>query len=103
MARSYSPKLDKSTSRQPTYNYVDYTDVAHFRALGQSMNCFRENDELCDVTLLVEGQKIRAHKIILAAASPYFKAMFTGRNCGILVLIKPKFFQLKKVLLAFSL
>lgn len=78
MARSYSPKLDKSTSRQPTYNYVDYTDVAHFRALGQSMNCFRENDELCDVTLLVEGQKIRAHKIILAAASPYFKAMFTG-------------------------
>jgi hypothetical protein len=80
MARSYSPKLDKSISRQAACNYVDYTDVAHFRALGQSINCFMENDELCDVNLLVEGQKIRAHKIILAAASPYFKAMFTGRN-----------------------
>ena len=78
MARSYSPKLP--TTRQAACNYVDYTDVAHFRALGQSINCFRENDELCDVTLLVEGQKIRAHKIILAAASPYFKAMFTGRK-----------------------
>ena len=82
MARSYSPKLDKSLSRQSAVNYTDveYSDVAHFRALGQSINCFRENDELCDVTLLVEGQKIRAHKIILAAASPYFKAMFTGKN-----------------------
>ena len=79
MARSYSPKLEKST-RQSSCNYTDvnYTDVAHFKSLGQSINCFRENDELCDVTLLVEGQKIRAHKIILAAASPYFKAMFTG-------------------------
>lgn len=73
MARSYSP-------RQSTLNNVDYEDVAHFRALGQSINAFRVNDELCDVTLLVDGHKIRAHKIILAAASPYFKAMFTGKN-----------------------
>ena len=32
--------------------------------------------EHCDVTLVVEGQEIHAHKAILAARSPVFKAMF---------------------------
>ena len=35
--------------------------------------------ELCDVTLVsAEGQRFRAHKIILAAASRYFQALFVG-------------------------
>ena len=31
---------------------------------------------LCDVILVVAGQEFKAHKVILAASSPYFKAMF---------------------------
>ena len=31
---------------------------------------------LCDVILVLAGQEFKAHKVILAASSPYFKAMF---------------------------
>ncbi|XP_003968809.2 kelch-like protein 12 [Takifugu rubripes] len=34
--------------------------------------------QLCDVTLLVEGKKFMCHRVLLAAASPYFRAMFTS-------------------------
>jgi BTB/POZ domain-containing protein 9 len=36
------------------------------------------NDELSDVTLIVESSRFPAHKVILAARSIYFKAMFFG-------------------------
>lgn len=46
---------------------------------------FLENEKFCDVILKTESSSqpntyhsIKAHKIILAAASPYFKAMFAG-------------------------
>ena len=37
-----------------------------------------KTSEFCDVMLDVSGQKYPAHRNILAAASPYFHAMFTG-------------------------
>ena len=39
-----------------------------------------ETQELCDVTLCVKGKEFRAHKVVLASSSPYFRAMFT---CGL--------------------
>ena len=39
---------------------------------------FRLNDDLCDVTITAGEGKIRAHKLVLAASSPYFETMFTG-------------------------
>ena len=42
------------------------------------MNYLRRTNELCDVFLNVGNSKIPAHKIILSASSPYFRAMFTG-------------------------
>ena len=35
-------------------------------------------EELCDVTVTAGDVSIKAHKIILASHSPYFKAMFCG-------------------------
>ena len=37
----------------------------------------REFDELCDITLKVNRKEIRAHRVVLAACSPYFRAMLT--------------------------
>ncbi len=39
----------------------------------------REEEILCDVQLEAEGRHISAHKAVLSAASPYWKAMFSGR------------------------
>ena len=40
------------------------------------LDSLRLSGDLCDVTLVVADQEFRAHKVILAASSPYFKAMF---------------------------
>ena len=45
----------------------------------KELSSLREEDVLCDVQLQAEGQTISAHKVVLAAASPYFKAMFSGK------------------------
>lgn len=40
------------------------------------MNMLRQNSKLCDVALRAGNETFHAHKVVLAAASPYFKAMF---------------------------
>lgn len=37
----------------------------------------RRIGKLCDVTLIVGGRHLSAHRIVLAATIPYFQAMFT--------------------------
>ena len=44
------------------------------------VNLMRKHHELCDVVITVGTKKIFAHKLVLAACSPYFRAMFTGRG-----------------------
>lgn len=59
------PKLSKVSERHP-------------KLLLEQINQLRRSSELCDVCLLVGGSRVYAHKIILSASSPYFRAMFTG-------------------------
>ena len=40
------------------------------------MNILRHNSQLCDITLQAGAETFCAHKVVLASASPYFKAMF---------------------------
>jgi len=41
------------------------------------MNNLRKSNTLCDVTLYVDGCQFPVHRIVLAACSDYFCAMFT--------------------------
>lgn len=50
----------------------------HARATLQELAALRRHRELCDVVLNVGSRKIFAHRVILSACSPYFRAMFTG-------------------------
>jgi len=45
----------------------------------KSLSSLRQEESLCDVTLIVGSTSIKAHKIVLAAATPYFNAMFTNQ------------------------
>lgn len=40
--------------------------------------CLQFDQQLCDVILEVSGEKINAHRVVLASVSPYFYAMFNG-------------------------
>ncbi|CAL1546781.1 unnamed protein product [Lymnaea stagnalis] len=49
------------------------------KSLLSEINQLWIDKELCDVNLSVEGVVIPAHRVILAALSPYFKAMFCSQ------------------------
>ena len=40
------------------------------------MNDLRKYGHLCDVTFKIDSHRIRAHRIVVAAISPYFKCLF---------------------------
>ncbi len=61
----------------------------------------RDDDILCDIILKAEGKTLSAHRAVLAAASPYFKALFTGgfreNDEGLIELKEMSFCGLSKV------
>ncbi|KAK1175723.1 kelch-like protein 2 isoform X1 [Acipenser oxyrinchus oxyrinchus] len=50
----------------------------HMKKAFKVMNDLRSQNLLCDVTIVAEDVEIAAHRVVLAACSPYFHAMFTG-------------------------
>lgn len=50
-----------------------------YRSVIKGLLHQRDSGEFCDVILGVNGRKFYAHKAVLAAASPYFRSMFTSR------------------------
>ena len=54
-----------------------FENEEHHGALLEMMKCMYDDCVLADVSLLVQNQKFPCHRLVLAATSPYFKAMFT--------------------------
>lgn len=48
-------------------------EIIHIYDLSENMRTLLTNLEFTDVTLIVEGKEYKAHKIILAARSQYFR------------------------------
>ena len=56
----------------------DFPSKGHSKEILASINSLRKKNLLCDVIFRVEGKRFPVHRIILAACSDYFEAMFTG-------------------------
>ena len=68
-----------SATREASPVSVRYVGCAHSAMVLASLNDLRIHRELCDIELVVEGLRIPAHKSVLSACSPYFRAMFSSR------------------------
>jgi len=76
---------------------VHYVNSDHLGSAFSAMNVMRQSNQLCDISLEVletnssssatspssscaaNVRQVRAHKVVLAAASAYFNAMFNSK------------------------
>ncbi|KPM04163.1 kelch-like protein 1 [Sarcoptes scabiei] len=75
---SISTKKNSETCPTNHLKRLEYTSDKHSKFLLDSLSILRRRNELCDIILIVGHKKIYAHRVVLAAYSPYFLAMFTG-------------------------
>lgn len=60
----------------PSLKLISATDTQYSAAVLKSMNDQRSNGIFCDVTIIIQDKKFRAHKTILSASSTYFHQLF---------------------------
>ncbi|XP_002156698.1 kelch-like protein 18 [Hydra vulgaris] len=68
---------DEGLSESEIFSLSSRPDI--LRDIMKSFLKLKQNDCLCDVVLVAEDNEIKAHKIVLAATTPYFSAMFTNK------------------------
>lgn len=56
-----------------------FSSDRYARLILAQMNKMRLRTDFCDVGLRVGGRVFRVHRLVLAASSPYFSALFSGR------------------------
>ena len=64
--------------RTIVYSTMIAPDIGLRESLSASMTRMRHEEKMLDVTLSADGQDVKAHKVVLAAASDYFAANFNG-------------------------
>lgn len=67
-----------SADSPSAFRQIHYVNADHVGAAFSSMNAMRRSGLLCDIALEVGDAQLRAHKVVLAATSAYFNAMFTS-------------------------
>ncbi|CAH6792503.1 transcription regulator protein BACH1 [Phodopus roborovskii] len=67
-----------------------YESSVHSTNVLLSLNDQRKKDVLCDVTVVVQGQRFRAHRSVLAACSSYFHSRIVGQTDAELTITLPE-------------
>ncbi|PNF24893.1 Longitudinals lacking protein-like, partial [Cryptotermes secundus] len=49
--------------------------------ITSQFEALRDEEDFVDVTLACDGQRLKAHKVVLSACSPYFKELFKSNPC----------------------
>lgn len=78
-------RLIRSASTRPkdkkeNEERVLYQPEHHMSQAFGALEAMRKTNRLCDVVVKVADLSLNAHRVILAACSPYFNAMFSGDN-----------------------
>ena len=76
--RLYHLCLEESLTEVDSEGVMRFHSESQFGGAFLEMNALRESEQLCDVVLEVDGERIAAHRVVLASLSSYFRAMFTG-------------------------
>ena len=73
-------EADRNIAEAPVTNRQIYTSQ-HIKTLAFGVfEELRRQKQLCDVVIHIGTAEFSAHRVILAAASPYFRGMFTGKK-----------------------
>ena len=67
-------KAKEVLEKEAEFIYADFKDE-----LLHKLNELRARNILCDTTIRAQGRDFPAHKCVLSAASPYFRAKFTSQ------------------------
>uniref|UniRef100_UPI0037E83013 transcriptional regulator Kaiso n=1 Tax=Semicossyphus pulcher TaxID=241346 RepID=UPI0037E83013 len=61
----------------PSLKLISATDTQYSESVLKSMNEQRNHGLFCDVTIIIQDKKFRAHKTVLSASSTYFHQLFS--------------------------
>lgn len=71
--------LPVGTNNSAGFRQISYVNASHVGMAFSAMNVMRRSGQLCDITLEVSDAQIKGHKVVLAATSAYFNAMFNSK------------------------
>ena len=78
---SLDTPIHVSNELQPSSNSTNTDEASDFN-LSKHMEEARQNDLFTDVTLIADGKEFKAHKVVLASQSQFFKTRFSNRWTG---------------------
>ncbi|XP_072897557.1 zinc finger and BTB domain-containing protein 38 isoform X2 [Hemitrygon akajei] len=73
-------KIEKKIKMTVMPSSADIMDNSHSQTVLSCLNEQRTKGVFCDVTIVVEDTKFKAHKNVLAASSAYFKNLFSSQE-----------------------